>query len=623
MKKATKFGCSLLALACAVTSMGTLVGCKKTPDTDQTLEVKLAFSGYGVDFAKNMLDGFQKQDWVKAKYPNLEVIIKEDIDTAGVLGTIAAGAKNNTADLIFSSANAYAYFDKTNSDDGKYYIEDLHDVFYATVPGEDVLVKDKMLDAVEQGCAPTIIEDAKNEKHAGYKKYQFIPGQAGTNGLYVNLTYLRELTKATGVDYIGTNRENMPATTNELLKLVDDIEQAGRAGKEVQTAFGKKTASPIVSVTSSNYWSSAFQQWWSQYQGAEDYENYFWMDDGNDGRTDAGWLQYGRLESFKVMEEVLTYKNDYIDAMSSGVNYIESEKYFFNRGAAMMWMGDWLEEELEVANAQVSDDIVMIDTPVISAIVDVCSDGAFPSRYVDGFNFDSKVHRYGKLDSNGKPIDYSDKLTKDTKVLNDIDDRLSFIVKMLRTAEKPSLEEVNTAYAAAFTGGYKLTQDDLDLLYRAANYESLFASSEQWYIPSYAKAKAVAKDFLIYMATDEAIELSIKGNNTLTVFEMSDELQAKLIADQDVSPLVKERIKNVNRKITANLMINPFDYRAGLRALNENYLIESQFKDKSNYRDAYTMWELEYQKGKSRMNDWAAEAGMTKDEYQSAPYLHD
>ena len=54
-----------------------------------------------------------------------------------------------------------------------------------------------------------------------------------------------------------------------------------------------------------------FSQWWSQYQGDEDKSNYAWIQDDSGERNTLGWLQYGRLEAFRVMEDLLSWKNGY------------------------------------------------------------------------------------------------------------------------------------------------------------------------------------------------------------------------------------------------------------------------------------------------------------------------
>ena len=614
MKKATKLGCTLLAMACALTSMGALTGCKKTPNSAQDLEVKLSFSGYGQDFAKNMLNAFKEQDWVKEKYPKLNIIFDPDTNGNDVYGAITAGAKATTADLIFTSTAPTSLFDKINPDDGKYYLADLHDVFYGEVPGEGILFKDKLVDGVDESCLPTIIDG----EDAGYKKYQFLPGMAGTSGIYFNFTYLDELTNSTGIEY------DLPLTTNQLVKLCADIKGAKKAGSTeaatVKDPFGNLNApSPIVSVRSSNYWSGAFGIWWSQYQGAEDKSNYNWISDFSGERNTLGWLQYGRLEAFRVMEDLLSWKNGYTHRKSSGVSYIESEKHFFNRGSAMMWNGDWLEEELNVAKAQAQDDIRLIDTPVISAIVDVCSDTAFPSRYVD-FNFDRDEDRYGTVDAQGKPVelDYAFNEANCAKA----DEMLAWAVNALRVVNKPSLADFNAAYSAQFPG-YAFDQRDLDLIYRAANLESRMSQNEVWVVPNYAVAKEVAMDFLRFTATDEAIKLQMKGHKSLTTFKMSDELKAEILADESFSDMLKERVRKQNRKIWESGNPNPYGYRAGLRDLNECYLIEMMFADSSaGYKNAYGMWNLEYARGIQRVNNWTQSAGMDKETYVSAPYLH-
>ena len=46
---------------------------KKIENNENTLEIYLADFGYGYEWLNSMIDSFKNQDWVKEKYPNLNI----------------------------------------------------------------------------------------------------------------------------------------------------------------------------------------------------------------------------------------------------------------------------------------------------------------------------------------------------------------------------------------------------------------------------------------------------------------------------------------------------------------------------------------------------------------------
>ena len=151
MKKSLLGRCLLLALGCVLALSG-MAGCgkKKVPDTEDTLEIYVQNLGYGTKWLDDEIALFKEQDWVKTKYPNLNIPKPaSNAEYAYAAGQILAGAKANTADLLFTSANYNDVIGKTDKS-GNRYIADLNDVFEGKVPGEEILYKDKMFAAHEQ-----------------------------------------------------------------------------------------------------------------------------------------------------------------------------------------------------------------------------------------------------------------------------------------------------------------------------------------------------------------------------------------------------------------------------------------------------------------------------------------
>ena len=66
----------ILGLALSLTATFAFASCggnggggNKVSDTDETLQIYVWQGGYGTDWADSLIDSFQKQEWVKEKYP--------------------------------------------------------------------------------------------------------------------------------------------------------------------------------------------------------------------------------------------------------------------------------------------------------------------------------------------------------------------------------------------------------------------------------------------------------------------------------------------------------------------------------------------------------------------------
>ena len=137
----------VLALCCAF-SAAVLSGCgKKVPDTEETLEVYVLDAGYGVNWCDDLLELFKQQEWVKEKYPNLQVVFTYNNVRSYGSSRLDAGSRSNTIDLLFDiDLNKYNYAGPTGD------FEDLTDsVYNSTVPGEgDVKWIDKSTDSYDK-----------------------------------------------------------------------------------------------------------------------------------------------------------------------------------------------------------------------------------------------------------------------------------------------------------------------------------------------------------------------------------------------------------------------------------------------------------------------------------------
>ena len=121
----------------------------EAPDTEDTLEIYVQDLGFGTQWLRDEIELFKEQDWVKEKYPNLNIPAPKYNSQYGY-GTnlIKAGAQANSIDLFFISAD-YEFQGLLDSS-GNHYVADLNDVFNSQVPGEEIDYKDKMFDEYER-----------------------------------------------------------------------------------------------------------------------------------------------------------------------------------------------------------------------------------------------------------------------------------------------------------------------------------------------------------------------------------------------------------------------------------------------------------------------------------------
>lgn len=411
---------------CLTTAAGMFTACGKPKfgDSNQNLEVWVSVTGYGRKWLDDALEKFSKQGWVKEKYPEFSYKVVENT-TDGNYGfeTTVAGAKVNSYDLIAAVAAGGSYFSSNQ-------FEDLDELYNTRIPGETLTIKEKMLDDIYYTQGYEQLDDTV--------KYYSVPWNVGTMGLFYNESVIESVF---GNDY------TTPKTSDELVKFCQDIKKAGEV--------------PIVSSVTSNYWSEIFKLWWAQYEGIENYKN-FWLGVNEDGDYDGEVMgQLGRKYSLQVIDSLINSSNGLIheDCTDTVKGYKTMQTYLLVGEGAIMPNGDWLANEME---GEDSSDIRMMKTPVISNIVERC-----PSI------------------KNG--------------ITGTADERLSKVVGYVD--EGKPYGEAKTLFAEFGT----LTESDYKIIDEARNSIAIYGGLA-YHIPKYATAKEVAKDFILYCATDEGIK---------------------------------------------------------------------------------------------------------------------
>ncbi len=449
--------CRFLALACVCSTAGSLFAAcnKKGVDTEQTLEIMIWDAGYGTAWCDDMLEAFKQEDWVKEKYPNLKTQLRID-PTGGMIDTIvSAGERANTVDLIFCG--------KRNSDEGKNaagyeYLANLTEaVFHQKIPGEDRTVYEKMDDAFLDTIQYFEKGTDSNTPNLEYQTYAF-PWAGGMNGIIYNADHL----KAMNVE--------VPLTTKQL------VETCERVISERPFAYQmKENGNFVIQVDGTGgYWPYIYPIWWGQYEGVEEYYNFF--NGVSNGRISSNvHRQKGKLYSLEVLEDLLEWDNAFLNSKRTALDYIQAQTNFLRGEGVFMANGDWFANEMRDIAKDIKDregidyDIRMMKTPIVSEIIE-----------------------------------------KTPTIPNE--ETLRAVIR----AVDLGYENKSSAIMATFED-YELivgvNEADYQTILKARGISSTTGTGHGGHVFSYAKGKEIAFDFLLFMATDKGNDIYLKATN--------------------------------------------------------------------------------------------------------------
>ncbi|MBQ3492753.1 MAG: extracellular solute-binding protein [Clostridia bacterium] len=209
--------------------------------------------------------------------------------------------------------------------------------------------------------------------------------------------------------------------------------------------------SPFIYSLEDEYWTTMLPVFVSQYEGVENM-NKLWSGYGPDGkRYSNNMIAYtGLLKALEFFHSLLVDSNGYMYRDSKDVSFTNMQSMFLEGAAVMNCNGDWLEKEMFTNYPEV--EIEMMKTPVLSAVAEKCS-----------FSGDA------------------DKETKLRTLIDYVDGVIT---------EKPSFA----------------TDDDVAYIREARSFERA-GSGNCAVIPCYANQKQSAKDFLLFMASNEGLKI--------------------------------------------------------------------------------------------------------------------
>ncbi len=445
---------SLLLCGLLAATTVSFAACKKAvPDTEDYLQIFCTDAGYGTQWCVDMIEAFKEEDWVKEKYPNLQIPAPTLNDNQSYASNqLSSGAKVNTYDLLFGmKCNDFA------GPNGQ--LLDLTDVLYnSTVPGENVTYKEKMNDSYVDSNRYIDVTGALDDS------YYMTSWAGGMNSIIYNASIFEEKGYA------------VPNTTKELEALCAKYKQDTNGGGYC-----------FIQSNGDDYWMYLFPIWWAQYEGIDNYLDFWNGISGGRYSTDI-FNQMGRQYSLGVYQDLLAYSKAYVDLQSAVQGFMPVQTMFLQGQALMHVNGDWFSSEMQTmmdsikAQGGVVPELKTMRLPIISAL--------------------------------------------GTK-LGITDEELSAAVSYVdKTAGGESVEK------PALNSSKNITTDEvISTVREARGIVHSVGTGHTAVIPSYATAKNAAVDFLRFMATDKGLEIYMRATGGAALpfdFDLSDSLYNEL-----------------------------------------------------------------------------------------------
>jgi len=252
--------------------------------------------------------------------------------------------------------------------------------------------------------------------------------------------------------------KSVPNTSDEFVRIMTDVKALNGSNSAYAQTYS------FATYGASAYAAYLHYTWWAQYQTAEEYMNFYMgIDSETNSRSPAVFSQRGLLKSLEVIESFM-HKDSGLTWLSPTPGreaYRETQNKVLLGTALFMANGDWVDNELaELRQGLIdgegrADTVKMMRTPVISAIIEK------------------------------------------TPTISD-DATLSNVVK--------AIDDGETGYAG-------VSAEDFATVLAARRVVYTIGPGHNAVIPEYASGKAVAIDFLRYLATDKANEIYIRSTN--------------------------------------------------------------------------------------------------------------
>ena len=461
-----KFIAILISMLCALGSLS-FIGCGKKAGGAYKLQIWCNEAGYGTQWITDALEVFVEQDWVKAKYP--EGVSYDKVDTAGNatsgLDWLAGGGTQYDIVMPTGGLTTGTYLENVSM------FAKLNDLYDAQIPGEAKTLGEKMIPQIKAEMSYMLKGDEDPTMLS-------IPWINGAHGWFYNETTLRKYLEYINSDWVdATGNITLPNTTNEFIEMLEDVKAAmwkeANGGEADPNKWDKnkvKNWAIFHHTESVSYWTSDATVWWAQYDGVQGYDNYFlFQDENGDIDVDAAAKNtesIGRLRALETLDSIINLGNGFTyEKWTTERNKYRPTLGRLAEGSQFVFSsnGDWIENETTPYHKE-GQLIRMMKTPVISSIVEKLS------FYDEEGNMEA------------------------------FDNILSIMVKFIDLGY-----DYNETATQVIQDGADITEDDYNIVKLARNTISR-VGGHGMYIPDYADAKELAKDFLLFLASDAGIE---------------------------------------------------------------------------------------------------------------------
>lgn len=447
MKK--KFAKRILALSCAAVMAATsLTGCLTTKKAVKK-------GGSGSDVLKIMIyaKGYGS-DWLTALADAFEKKYNVDVDISLVTSeeTMKADIKsyeNCDTDLYFtiSDLGGHAFMaEMEHAYENGQALRDLTGLYNTQIPGEEVTLGDKLNSTLRDAYKV----GGRDTENTADDTYYFVPYVTSAMGLYYNETVIDNA--------LGKGNWSVPKTSDELTALCEKL--------------SKKGCSIMLPGALDQWTASMWMCWWAQYEGLENFHKFFEgvaynkAADREEENSEKIFQQAGRLAATEASYTLLNNKTGYslknsIEINTNNLNEYQTRFTLQKNNYAFYPCGDWLMQELKNNSTIESDSVIkMMKTPVISSIID-------------------STDEYTAENKKRLPNITSDEIL--SKVVDYVDGN----------GELPA----------------GVTKEEAEIIRQSRNMIGGKFMEHFAYSPVFADAKDLADQFLLYMASDEAIKI--------------------------------------------------------------------------------------------------------------------
>ena len=539
----------VLSLSCLMTSacgVGKISG-------DNALEVYVCSLGNGDEWLYKALEEFAKKDYVKEKYPNFEYSVTSN-DTFA-FGQDQVKSSVTTFDLLFASSFSPSTVEIPGKDGKTSILEDITDVYNSKIPdfnnggyeknadGEEWTYAEK-LEAADPNVFDILGYEVENADGDYETHYYYVGGGGSIYGILYNKTVMLKkgfITEENGVV------KGLPRTTKELKAFAVKIAEQAEKDR-VANNKNKPEYYPFVVAKDTGYWSRVQNLWWAQYEGAEAYDRYFQGQYRND---EGEWVQgvevlskaKGRLLANQATESLLRYDNEprLIDGESALLDFTTAQARLITGVGLMQANGTWFDNEMKSIKGEegADNEIRLMPTIMISDI-----------------------------------IDHTPSIQNDQE--------LSALVG--------AMNDGVAALSGTYEGvAYEVTQADFNRIKEAHNLYNTGESLSPILIPSYSDAIGLAKDFLLYMATDEYCRQYMESTGGTSAPHYYDVENKDPALYNSIGAMNRDRLQLIKGKssiLQYKTCNYPIVYRTGYASLGQGYEIKYMAKNEKDRKSA-------------------------------------